>query len=131
MQSRMKARDVFRTTDYPFAQKVSFEEAFPQITALSVEVDEDGNGVVKSTYMSTKQHYDKESCQKFVDCSNRLCYNGGVDIGSIIRKMVRDHTTDHEVTKFCQGYEGSPKGRKRYRPCTNGFDIKVKITYKK
>ncbi len=29
-----------------------------------------------------------------------------------------------------QGYEGAPKGRKKYRDCCNSFDVKVKIKYK-
>jgi len=36
-----------------------------------------------------------------------------------------------ETLKLCQGYEGSPKGKKYYKKCLNQFKIKVSIKYKK
>ncbi len=51
-------------------------------------------------------------------------------MGEIIHAMVRDKKTDHEEERKCQGYEGSPKGRKRYRSCLHSFHIKAHIDYK-
>jgi hypothetical protein len=45
--------------------------------------------------------------------------------------MVRNKKNDYEISRTCQGYEGSPKGKKRYRLCVNFFKIKVHINYKK
>jgi hypothetical protein len=123
---RDKASDVFNSTDYAFCSKVSFSEAFPQIKNIRVEVEEDGEGVYE---LSKKQVYSKENMGEFINCSNSRCYNGGFNISSIIRNMVESKRTEFETDRRCQGYEGSPKGKKRYGPCFNSFHIKVQITY--
>jgi hypothetical protein len=127
---RPKASEIFRATQYVFSRKAPFVEAFPEIDRLLVEVEEDGYGVIKSPYLSGKSRYTEKTCGEYINCSNRFCYNGGFSIGSILRDMVREHKEDHEDWKICQGYEGSPKGRRHYRSCINNFKIKVHITYK-
>lgn len=124
---RKKASDVFQKTNYAFAEKTTFEKAFPSIDDINIEVSEDGDGV--SEWRSNR-YYNKISAGEFINCSNSLCYNGGFRLGDIIRHMVRNKLTEYETTKSCQGYEGSPKGRKRYGKCYNSFDVKIKIKYK-
>lgn len=125
---RQKASDVFRETNYVFSEKVGFDEAFPEIEDLTVEVIKSGHGIDdwnrKSTYR--KQYFPGE----YINCSNPLCYNGGFSIGSILREMVRNKQVELETSKICQGNEGSPKGRRIYRKCVNFFKIKVSIKYK-
>ncbi|AKI97035.1 hypothetical protein [Kosmotoga pacifica] len=125
---RQKASDVFRESKFLYSKKVSFEEAFPEIEDLTVEVEETGHGVSelnrKRTYR--KQYFPGE----YIDCSNPLCYNGGFSIGSILREMVKKRQTELETLKLCQGHEGSPKGRRIYRKCMNFFKVKVSIKYK-
>ena len=125
---RLKASDVFRETNYIFAKKVSFDEAFPEIEDLTVEVEEFGHGISGwgQKFIYRKQNFPGEC----INCSNPLCYNGGFSIGSILREMARNKQTELETEKMCQGYEGSPKGRKRYRDCSNSFKIKISIKYK-
>lgn len=126
---RQKASGVFRESNFVFAKKVSFDEAFPEIEDLTVEVEESGHGISdwnrKSTYR--KKYFPGE----YIDCSNPLCYNGGFSIGSILSEMIRNKQTELETSKLCQGNEGSPKGRRIYRKCINFFKIKVSIKYKK
>ena len=125
---RQKASDVFRESEFVFAQKVSFEEAFPEIEDLTVEVEESGHGVSE---WNRKRTYRKQNFPgEYIDCSNPLCYNGGFSIGSILREMVRNRQTELETSKLCQGNEGSPKGRRIYRKCMNFFKIKVSIKYR-
>ena len=125
-RDRMKASDVFRETDYVFSKKVSFEEAFPEIADLKVVVEEDGHGVHE---WNRTRHYGK-GVGEYIDCSNSLCYNGGFSLGNILREMVRNRETHKETTEICQGYEGSPKGQRRYRSCLNHFKITVDIVFK-
>lgn len=128
---RMKASDVFREANFLFSTKTSFDEAFPEIEDIVVEVVEVGEGVGRWSDEERARIYSKSHLPgEYIDCSNSRCYNGGVSIGSIIRAMLRKHDTDHQVSKMCQGYEGSPKGRRRYRSCRNHFDVKVSIKYK-
>ena len=42
-QERKKASDLFRETTLLFAEKVSFDEAFPEIEDVTVEVEEKGH----------------------------------------------------------------------------------------
>lgn len=126
-EDRMKASDVFRKTESLFSTKVSFDEAFPGIEDVSVEVEEYGRGV---TLEFNRLIYKKGEIGEYINCRNPLCYNGGFSIGEILREMVRNKQVDSVTSKLCQGYEGSPKGRKRYKPCMNGFKVKVHIKYK-
>ena len=124
----MKASDVFRDTEFLFGKKVSFAEAFPEIEDLRVTVVESGDGVWgdSRTMAYSKAHPPGE----YVNCSNPLCYNGGVSLGQIIRNMAstREMELEQEYVS-CRGYEGSPKGRRRYGPCFNSFAVKIQITY--
>jgi hypothetical protein len=123
---RQKASDVFREGNFLLASRVSFSEGFPSIRELRVEVAESGQGV-RTSYGPAL--LTEKTCGEYFDCSNTLCVNGGFSIGSILRDMVKAGETERQVTRFCQGYEGSPKGRRNYGPCDDSFDVTVKILY--
>jgi hypothetical protein len=125
---RKKASDIFNESNLVFGRKVTFDEAFPQIEDLKVEVIESGHGIIGQSRKSfyRKQYFPGE----YINCSNPLCYNGGFSIGSILREMVSNKQTELETTESCQGYEGSPKGRRKYKGCLNFFKIKISIKYK-
>lgn len=128
---RMKASDVFQKTEFLLSKKVSFGEAFPEIEDLTVEVEEISDLVWGAPAQGGKRVYCKERFPgEYVNCSNSRCYDGGFSLGGIIREMVARQATDNESMESCQGYEGSPKGRKRHRDCDHAFKIKVSITYK-
>jgi hypothetical protein len=125
-----KATDVWRQTTPAFGAKVSFAEAYPTIEEATLEVDETSMGI--ATPIRTHHRNSKGGgLNEFVNCSNSLCYNGGVRIGTILYQMVREKQTDFESGPIkCQGYEGSPKGKKRLRDCLNFFKVRVRIKYK-
>jgi len=125
--TRKKASDVFRDTNYMFSKKVSFNEAFPEIEELKAVVVESGEGVRDWN----RERYYSKGTGEYINCSNYLCYNGGFSIGNILREMVRTGETHTKKSQICQGYEGSPKGRRKYRDCMNFFTITIDITYKK
>jgi hypothetical protein len=126
-ERRQKAQDVFRESKPIFGTTSSFEKAFPMVDELKVNVTEKGDGVygASSTRSLGKQ------AGEYVDCSNPLCYNGGFQLGAILRDMTYARETQWSGSRMCQGYEGSPKGRKNYGPCWNEFEIAIEITYKK
>lgn len=123
---RQKASDVFRDANPVFGEKSSFEEAFPDVEDIRIEVEigTDGEGNDKQTY--TKRNFPGE----YIDCSESLCYNGGFSIGSILRDMVRECKTHRQGSEICQGYHGSPKGQRKYKECHNFFQYEVHIEYK-
>ena len=128
MNDREKLTDIINNTDYVFSQKKSkFYEAYPSIAKLHVEVYEATMGLGSETreWVLTEENF-----RHAVNCSNSVCYGGGIEIGWFIHDMVRDKATDRELRQKCKGYEGSPKGRKRYRSCFHSFHIKAHIEYK-
>jgi len=125
IQHRKKASEVFRDANFVFSKKVSFDEEFPEIEDVKIVVRQSGRGIRDWNSVS---HYGKVG--EYIDCANPLCYRGGFSIGDILRSMVRDRQEHYEGSHFCQGYEGSPKGRRKYGPCMNGFHVTVDITYK-
>ena len=129
MIERTKASDIFRETNYVFSKKVPFLEAFPEIDDFRIEVSESPDMIWGG--QARARTYTKESPPgEFVDCTNSLCYSGGVSIGEILREMISKRKADLEVSKGCRGYEGSPKGRRKYRSCMHSFGIKVTLKYK-
>jgi hypothetical protein len=132
-EDRKKASDVFRETNFLFAKKTSFAEAFPEILQVTVEVEESGTGVSSGIFGNQQTRltrYTETSLGEYADCSNRLCFNGGIDIGSMLREAVREQKTEFGGTGRCQGYEGSPGGRRKHRECMNYFKVRGEITYK-
>lgn len=132
---RKKASDVFNEANLLFSKKVPFNEAFPDIESISVIVKEYENAGQKpddglTLYPKTFIYDNKHLPSEYLDCSNSICYNGGFSLGSIIRNMVLNKETLKEGKVFCQGSEGSPKGRKIYRSCLHRFIYKISITYK-
>ena len=107
-QGRQKASDVFANTNFLFATKGAFAEGFPTIEEARIEVEETDFGHPVRTHHGSSKH---GSISEFVNCSNSLCYNGGIAIGDILRHMVREQLTEYETRRSCQGYEGSPKGQ--------------------
>lgn len=123
---RPKASEIFRESVFAFSRKVEFSDAFPDIEDVVVEVQEIG-------YMAKnkeKYTYRKNNFSEYVDCSNPPCYSGGVAVGAILREMVRNRETEIETITKCKGFEGSAKGKVKYRDCINAFKIKVSINYK-
>lgn len=121
----LKASDIANNAQSLFAKKVnSFQEAYPSIKAIRVEVEEmDYNRSVRTTVCT------EGSFRHAIDCNNPLCYGGGITIGWIIHEMMAKESTDLEDQKLCQGYEGSPKGRRRDRSCMHLFKYKVHVEY--
>lgn len=129
MKDSKKASDIFNETDYVLSKKVGFEEAFPQIKDFVIEVSE-YEDAMWGKEVRTRMYAKNEPPGEFVDCSNPVCYSGGVSIGDVLRSMVRNKVADETATRKCRGYEGSPKGRKRYRSCMHSFTVKVSLQYK-
>lgn len=127
-ERRQKASDVFANTDFVFGTKTTdFHAAFPEIDTVSVTVTEEGEGIREWSHV---RHYDEKRLGEYIDCSNPLCYNGGLRIGQLIRNMGYSKATQLRDEFGCQGYEGTPKGRKNYGPCFNRFGVKIEVKYR-
>ncbi|MBY6278240.1 hypothetical protein [Symbiobacterium thermophilum] len=125
MRKRDKAQDVFLQTKHYLGRPGSFQEAFPTIKSLKVTVEEYDGPWLDRTY-----HYDEHTAAQYINCHNPLCYNGGFNLGQQLWFMTEAGETTLEHTFFCQGYEGSPKGRIRYGSCDRRFKVKIEIVYR-
>lgn len=128
IRDRQKATDVFNNSEYSFAKKVSFSEAFPIVDDVKVVITRGGHYGINE--LNKIERFGKE-VGEFVDCSNPNCFNGGISVGKILRGMIGSEQSHFSAERIsCQGYEGSPKGKVRRRSCTNHFSVSVEITYK-
>jgi len=123
-----KLSDIINEAEYVFIRKTrSFAEAYPRIAELKVEIDESGGFFDNSTWHTSLDH---RNFKHAIDCHNPKCYGGGVEIGRIVHEMMNKSETDREETNICRGYEGSPKGRRRFGSCIHIFKSKVHIKYR-
>jgi hypothetical protein len=125
---RMKASDLYKAGGPVFGERGPLDVIFPTIDEIRVEVNESGAGV--RDFDRLRVFTRKEDVPEYVDCSNSLCYAGGVSVGAVIRELVRTGGTEAAVGNICRGHEGSPKGRRIYQKCVNHFKTKVTIRYK-
>jgi len=123
----LKASDVFAKQDTLLGKTSDFSKAFPNIQKVQVVVEEVGEGVSEQTLA---RHLTEQTLGEYINCRNPRCYKGGVRIGQILRFMEESGETEREQQEYCQGYEGTPKGRKRYGPCENTFHLKISIVFK-
>src|SRR5438128_2641341 len=123
-QPRKKAQELFSTSAPVFGRKVPFSEAFPDISDFRIEVDEmTFEGRTLRTWVFTPSHLPTE----FVDCTNDLCYGGGVSVGSVLATMRASRLGEYESKVKCRGYEGS--SRQRTRSCLHRFRIRATVSY--
>lgn len=142
-ESRKKASENSGETNNLFPNKAPFNAAFPEVEEIFIEVKEFESSMRKpendkewekamGSYSSyprihrySKNHFPGEN----INCSNALCFNGGFPIASIAGKMIRNKEPFKEGKEHCKGYEGSPKGKSKYRDCSHQFEFKVAIKY--
>ena len=98
-----------------------------RVDQITISVKEEGEGVFSN---GENIYSNKTSIGEFINCSNPLCYGGGINIGNILRQMVREKQVSFENSEVCRGNEGSPKGKRVYRKCLNLFRVSIKIKYK-
>ena len=79
MRRRQKAQEVFIEHPPVFGTPGTFEQTFPQVEAVTVEIEEYGDGIYGG---ERSRRYTRESLAEYVNCSNPLCYNGGVQWGA-------------------------------------------------
>jgi hypothetical protein len=119
----------FRRAQFLLAKKGSFAEAFPTIADFRIEVAESGDAIWGRESNGKRVYTKTNPPGEYHNCSNSSCYNGGIAIGGIVRSMVAKGETHSKESAICQGYEGSPKGRRQYRRCLHHFTVEVSLTY--
>lgn len=127
-QQHMKLSDVLARPGFFTGPRVRFVDAFPTIDEITVEIDMDG--IRPFGAYGGVRVFDKSNIEPAYDCPNPQCTRGGIRLESLISQMVCSRETSKEFQLKCEGYEGSPKGKRYYRTCTNWYKVKISIRYK-
>ncbi len=110
-----------------FGGLASFAIAYPQIADVQLEIEAIGYSGVAS---SNRVRRFSTPLNEIVDCVNPCCVHGGFRIGAHLRQMVNDRLTVLQTEPvMCCGHEGSPKGKRVGRDCTNFFKASFKVSY--
>lgn len=123
-----KASQVFQEQKHisPFSRLSTFKDAFPTIATLKVIVNETNlTPTLDDEFTSGTTVYDITHISEYHDCHCPECYNGGVSIGDLLRRMTSSNETESAIKASCQG-----SGKKSYGTCTHTFDISAQISYK-
>jgi hypothetical protein len=113
----------------PQGPALSFEEAFPDVEEVRVEVREFNGGIpepVSALVYATGLILPGE----WVSCSNPFCRCEGqsISIGGILRKTIRERMTECETQRDCRGAEKVGRGPRE--PCNRWFRVNLRLRYK-
>ena len=101
----------------------SFEEAFPEIEEIEVDVEETDLVETQRTL-----HYTIENIRGKVPCTNSQCTNRGVRLDSLISEMKREGDSHGEFTKSCEGVEKF--GQNDHRTCPHNFHVEIDLEFR-
>lgn len=107
----------------PFLRETTDRDiAFADIKTLSVKIVQDPHGMYCKKPWQRGNIYSKANIPQYAHCCNPQCQQGGVDLQSVV---LFNGAGEH--TFYCNGHEGSPRGRRKGNPCDNLFTITVLI----
>lgn len=98
------------------------DHAFPGIDELQVTVVQDRFGQYTPDGRRRESRFTKKNIPRYLSCMNPRCQQGGLDLQQIVLLW-----SEGESTVWCNGHEGTPKGRRKGDPCENRFDITLSI----
>ncbi len=104
-----------------FGETTDRSEAFRDFKSIDLIVTQDPwNRHARFEYQR-ESHYTLATIQRHQSCLNPRCQQGGLDLQRIIMFQ-----PDGEHEFWCNGDEGTPKGRRQGDPCDNRFTVKLK-----
>jgi hypothetical protein len=129
IKKRVKASDFWSepVTD-ALAPRQLWRDVYPQIETMRLEVRQ-GRGI-RAPVAVPQIITETSTYQRFIDCRNPLCAHGGMDIARHVHAAVSKRAHELEACEACCGYEGSPKGERRYGPCLTEFQLKGTVGYR-
>lgn len=114
-------------TATPWLGKPStFRQAHPAIRSLKFEGRQRGD---VSGGGQREEHYSESNLPRAIPCSNRRCQQGGYDLSAYIITIEHGRTQHIDGQMYCNGHEGTPKGKRRGHPCSNALSFSISATY--
>jgi hypothetical protein len=104
--------------------QTAFQAAFPQVTALEVEVWATPVGFgAGERYLYSLAN----APGQFTPCPNPACSGGGYDVGSFLAQLIRQRQTEGKARGGCVGAERL--GRHGSRHCHYSFQTTAQLEY--
>jgi polysaccharide biosynthesis protein PslG len=110
---------IFWSSDEDRGKTFRFEEVFPEIRSLAVEIIEQGSG---NAGLGARR-FSKNSVREFINCSSASCSGIGFWLGRLLRRMVRDGRRRLHVQAPCESRQESGT------PCLNSFDVRIALEF--
>ncbi|HCE75156.1 MAG TPA: hypothetical protein DEP04_00885 [Dehalococcoidia bacterium] len=113
-------------------EPTTFKKLYPQVKSLRLTGQEHGDFPEMSfiTYKSRGLiNCSESSIPALLHCSNPRCQQGGHDLQFLIGSAIRSRETRLTETLYCNGHEGTPKGRKIGDSCGNYIELEIAIEY--
>ncbi|MBK3798202.1 hypothetical protein GAY33_02920 [Azospirillum brasilense] len=111
------------TTSRPFlGETTDREKAFPDIESLELNVVQDPYEQYARQAWQREGRYTKANIPRHLACLNPRCQQGGLDLQQAVL-----FSSPGQHSYYCNGHEGTPKGRHKGDPCDNRFDVTLTI----
>ena len=110
----------------PRKNLVALDGTLDGVSRIHVSIREKGKDA--SLFELRIQH--KDAVREHVDCSNPLCYDGGISLGDLLRDMVRGRQEEFIGTSFCTGQEGDPEEPGPHPSCQTRFEIEATLRFR-
>lgn len=110
----------------PRKNLVALDGTLDGVSRIHVSVWEKGKDA--NPFELRIQH--KDAVREHVDCSNPLCYNGGISLGDLLREMARGRQDEFIGTSFCTGQEGDPEEPGPHPSCSTRFEIEATLRFR-
>jgi len=111
------------TSSRPFlGETTDREKAFPDVESLELTVVQDPYGQYARHAWQRESRYTKANMPRRLTCLNPRCQQGGLELQQIIL-----FSPSGQRSYYCNGHEGTPKGRRKGDPCDNRFDVTVAV----
>lgn len=104
-----------------------FEDVFPEIRAMRIEITETR---LPFGLNAVRVYTTENPPGEHIPCQAHLCCGGGLDLGHLLLRLVRRRTRTLDAVVACKGYKGSPKGHRRYGPCSNSFGLRIVLGFR-
>jgi hypothetical protein len=66
----------------------------------------------------------RRSVREFINCSNPRCYGKGLNLGGMLREMIKGRETTRTIETLCGSREETGVA------CPNAFHVRLHIVYK-
>lgn len=104
----------------------SFSAAYPEVKSLKLSGTQNGEvGNENQRHI----YYSESNLPKIIPCSNPHCRQGGFDLLATLITLNHSKESSYEGKVYCNGHEGTAKGRVKGDSCFNTLSFKIEATF--